>query len=253
MSPAAVVTGGGSGIGAATAERLARDGFDVVVAGRRMGRLTEVAQRIGPSARPVVMDVTDPASVADAASQIDSCDVLINNAGVALGADPVEKGDPGDWLAMFDTNVAGTMRVTQAFLPALRRSPHATIVTVTSTAAEVTYPGGSGYTATKHAERAFVETLRLELIGERIRVIEVCPGMVHTPEFSVLRFRGDQDKADAVYEAVDRPLTAEDVAECIAMCVRLPQHINVDRLVVRPVAQRSQFHLHRGPIDWGVA
>jgi NADP-dependent 3-hydroxy acid dehydrogenase YdfG len=230
---------------------LAHDGFDVVVTGRRRERLQEVTERIGSSGRAVVLDVTDPTSVADGVAAIGDCDVLVNNAGVAIGADPVEAGDPSEWLDMFNTNVLGSMRVTQALLPALRRSPYATIVTVTSTAAEVSYPGGSGYTATKHAERALMETLRLELIGERVRVIEICPGMVHTPEFSVRRFRGDQGKADGVYDGVDRPLTAADVAECIAMCVRLPQHVNVDRLVVRPVAQRSQFHVHRGPIDWG--
>jgi NADP-dependent 3-hydroxy acid dehydrogenase YdfG len=152
---------------------------------------------------------------------------------------------------MLDVNVVGTLRMTRALLPALRRSARATVVTVTSTAAEVTYPGGAGYAAAKHAARALVETLRLELNGSHVRVVEICPGMVRTEEFSVNRFRGDQAKADAVYQDVDRPLTADDVAECIAFCVRLPQHVNVDRLVVRPVAQSAQHVLHRGPIDWG--
>jgi NADP-dependent 3-hydroxy acid dehydrogenase YdfG len=250
-NPVAVITGGGSGIGAATAARLHADGFEVVLAGRRPDRLDAVAARLGERTHTLVLDVTDGESVAAAVKEIGACDVLVNNAGIALGADAVETGDPDEWRDMLDTNVVGTLRVTRALLPALRRSPHATVVTVTSTAAEVTYPGGAGYAAAKHAERALVETLRLELNGERVRVVEICPGMVHTDEFSVNRFRGDQAKADAIYHDVDRPLTAEDVAECIAFCVRLPQHVNVDRLVVRPVAQSAQHVLHRGPIDWG--
>ena len=250
MSPIAVITGGGSGIGAATAARLHADGFDVVVTGRRQERLDAVVAELGDHARGVAMDVTDPASVASAVAQIGTCDVLVNNAGGALGTDKVEGGDAAEWREMFDSNVIGTLQVTQAFLPALRRSPRATVVVVTSVAAEVVYPGGAGYTAAKHAERALAETLRLELNGERVRVVEICPGMVHTEGFSLVRYHGDRSKADAVYDGVDRPLTAGDVAECIAFCVNLPQHVNIDRLVVKPVAQAAPHLLHRGPIDW---
>ena len=251
MRPVAVITGGGSGIGAATAERLVADGFDVVVTGRRQERLDVVTQKLDGHARAVVMDVTDLPGVTAAAAEIGRCDVLVNNAGGALGADHVGGADPADWRGMLETNVIGTLQVTRALLPALRRSPRATVVTITSTAAEVVYPGGGGYTAAKHAERALVETLRLELNGSHVRVVEICPGMVHTKEFSVNRFGGDQDKADAVYADVDRPLTAADVADCVGFCVGLPQHVNVDRLVVKPVAQAAQHMLHRGPIDWG--
>jgi NADP-dependent 3-hydroxy acid dehydrogenase YdfG len=250
VNPVAVVTGGGSGIGAATAARLHADGFDIVVTGRRQERLDAVVTDLGERARGVAMDVTDAASVAAAAEQIGACDVLVNNAGGALGTDRVEGGDAGEWREMFDSNVVGTLQVTQALLPALRRSPRATVVVVTSVAAEVVYPGGAGYTAAKHAERALAETLRLELNGERIRVVEICPGMVRTQGFSLVRYHGDQSKADAVYDGVDRPLTAGDVAECIAFCVNLPQHVNIDRLVVKPVAQAAPHLLHRGPIDW---
>jgi NADP-dependent 3-hydroxy acid dehydrogenase YdfG len=207
-------------------------------------------EALGDRARGVALDVTDPVSVRVAAEDIGPCDVLINNAGGALGTDRVEHGDAAEWRDMFDSNVVGTLQVTQAFLPALRRSSRATVVVVTSLAAEVVYPGGAGYTAAKHAERALAETLRLELNGERVRVVEICPGMVHTEGFSLVRYHGDQSKADAVYDGVDRPLTAEDVAECIAFCVNLPQHVNVDRLVVKPVAQAAPHVLHRGPIDW---
>ena len=250
MSPVAVVTGGGSGIGAATAARLHRDGFDVVVTGRRQDRLDAVVAELGGATRGVVMDVTDEASVAAAATEIAACDVLVNNAGGALGTDQVERGDAAEWREMFDSNVVGTLQVTQAFLPALRNSPRATVVVVTSVAAEVVYPGGAGYTAAKHAERALAETLRLELNGTQVRVVEICPGMVRTDGFSLVRFHGDRDKADAVYEGVDRPLTAADVAECIGFCVGLPQHVNIDRLVVKPVAQAAPHLLHRGPIPW---
>src|SRR6476620_9475324 len=200
MIPVAVVTGGGSGIGAATAARLVADGFEVVVTGRRQERLDAVVGDLGSAARGIVMDVTDAASVAAAAEQIGSCDVLVNNAGGALGTDKVEGGDAAEWRDMFDSNVVGTLQVTQTFLPALRRSPRATVVVITSIAAELVYPGGGGYTAAKHAERALAETLRLELNGERVRVVEICPGMVHTEGFSLVRFHGDQSKDDAVYD-----------------------------------------------------
>ena len=251
MNPVAVVTGGGAGIGAATAVGRPAAGFAGVDPARRQERLDAVVGDLGGTARGVVMDVTDAAGVAAAAAEIGVCDVLVNNAGGALGTDKVEGGDPAEWRDMFDSNVIGTLQVTQAFLPALRRSPRATVVVITSVAAEVVYPGGAGYTAAKHAERALAETLRLELNGERVRVVEICPGMVQTDGFSLVRYHGDQAKADAVYDGVDRPLTAADVAECVAFCVGLPQHVNIDRLVVKPVAQAAPHLLHRGPIDWG--
>lgn len=246
----AVVTGGGSGIGAATAARLVADGYDVVVCGRRSGPLEEVAAALGSACRVVVLDVTERASVQAAAAQIGACDVLVNNAGGALGTDRVEAGDPDEWRSMFESNVIGTLQVTQAFLPALRRSPGATIVNVTSIAALLTYEGGAGYTAAKHAQSALTETLRLELNGTQVRVVEIAPGMVQTEGFALVRNHGDQGKADAVYAGVDRPLVADDVAACISFCVALPQHVNVDRLVVKPVAQAAPHKVHRAPIPW---
>jgi NADP-dependent 3-hydroxy acid dehydrogenase YdfG len=241
-----LVTGASSGIGAATARRLAAQGLDVVVAARRLDRLEALAGEIG--ARAVQLDVTDPASVEALAATFDTLDVLVNNAGGALGSDSVESGGIADWQWMYDVNVLGTLRVTQALLPALRRAPHATIVNVTSTASYVNYEGGGGYTAAKHAEHALTETLRLELNGEPIRVMEIAPGMVHTEEFALNRLRGDADGAAKLYADVDRPLVADDVAACVAFTVGLPPHVNVDRLVVRPVAQAAQHKTHRGPI-----
>ena len=247
MAGIAVVTGSSRGIGAATARRLAADGFAVVVAARREDRLAELAAEIG--ARPLRLDVTDQASVDAFAAALDACDVLVNNAGGAIGLDPVAAAEPADWQGMFDVNVLGTLRMTRALLPLLRRAgAGGTIVNVTSTAAFVNYEGGGGYSAAKHAQHALTETLRLELAGVPVRVIEIAAGMVKTDEFSVKRFGGDAERAAAIYADVDRPLTADDVAACIALTVGLPLHVNVDQLVVRPLAQAAQHKVHRGPL-----
>ncbi|MCX5398300.1 SDR family oxidoreductase [Streptomyces sp. NBC_00102] len=247
MTRTAVVTGASSGIGRATARRLAKDGYRVVLVARRPDRLAEIAEEIGGLA--VVCDITDEDAVRKTLGTLGSCDVLVNNAGGAHGAEPVAEASTADWQWMFDVNVLGTLRVTKALLPLLRRSASGgTIVTVTSTAAQVNYEGGGGYSAAKHAEHALNETLRLELSGTPTRVIEIAPGMVHTDEFALNRFAGDRSRAAAVYEGVDRPLLADDVAECIALAVGLPQHVNVDQLVVRPVAQAAQHKTHRGPL-----
>ncbi|GGV27336.1 oxidoreductase [Streptomyces filipinensis] len=246
MAGKAVVTGASSGIGAATARRLAKDGFEVVAVARRADRLRRLAEETG--VRPYALDVTDDTAVRRLAAALDSCDVLVNNAGGALGAEPVAEADPADWERMYAVNVLGSLRVTQALLPLLRAGQGGTVVTVTSTAAFAAYEGGGGYCAAKYAERALTETLRLELCGEPVRVVEVAPGMVRTEEFALNRMRGDAERAAAVYDGVDRPLSADDVAECVALAVGLPQHVNVDRLVVRPLAQAAQHKLHRGPL-----
>ncbi len=193
----AVVTGASSGIGAATARELARLGFQVICAARREERIRELAEEIGGVA--VACDITDPESVAGlAAAAGDVVHVLVNNAGGAFGADPVESADPEQWQAMYDVNVVGLLRVTQALLPALRASEDGLIVNVGSTAGRIVYETGGGYTAAKHATKAVTQTMRLELVGEPIRVSEVAPGMVHTDEFALVRFGGDQARADAV-------------------------------------------------------
>jgi len=246
VTAVAVVTGASSGIGRATARWLAADGFDVVLAARREDRLRELAAETG--GRPVALDVTDDASVAALAEAVPRCDVLVNVAGGAFGMDPVESGSVADWRRMYEVNVLGTLRVTQALLPALTADGGGTVVNLTSTAAAVNYEGGGGYSAAKHAQHALTETLRLELSGRPVRVVEIAPGMVRTDEFSRIRFGGDETKADAVYADVDRPLTAEDVAACIAFAVELPLHVNVDLLTVRPLAQAAQHKVHRGPL-----
>jgi NADP-dependent 3-hydroxy acid dehydrogenase YdfG len=243
--PIAVVTGASSGIGAASTRRLARAGFHVVAGARRTDRLQVLAEEVG--ATTLAVDVTDPASVAAFAAAVadryGQVDVLVNNAGVAVGLDPVAEGRDEDWQAMLDTNVVGLLRVTRAFLPLLRAAPQAHIVNLGSIAGFEVYPGGAGYTASKHAVRAITDTLRLELNGEPIRVTEIAPGMVET-EFSVVRFRGDQAKADNVYAGV-QPLTADDIADCIVWSVTRPPHVDIDLMVVRPVAQAASHKVAR--------
>jgi NADP-dependent 3-hydroxy acid dehydrogenase YdfG len=239
----AVVTGASSGIGAATARRLAAEGYDVVAAARRTDRLHALAAECG--ARPVTLDVTDEASVAALADAIDTCHVLVNNAGGAFGLEPVEKADEDAWRRMWEVNVLGMMRVTRALLPKLEASGDGVVVTVTSTAGHGVYEGGAGYAAAKHAETAISQTLRLELCGRPVRVVEVAPGMVATEEFSLNRLGGDQARADAVYAGVPGPLSADDVADCIAWAATRPWNVNVDLLVVRPRAQAAQYKIHR--------
>jgi len=242
----AVVTGASSGIGAASARALAAAGFTVVCAARRTDRISALAEEIGGTA--VTCDVTSDASVQALADAVGPrVDVLVNNAGGAFGADTVESGDLTLWQQMFEVNVLGVVRVTQALLPALRATGAGLVVNLGSTAGRTAYAGGGGYTAAKHGLHAVSQTLRLELNGEPVRVTEILPGMVHTPEFSLVRF-GDQERADAVYADVDGPLVAEDVAEAVRWVATLPRHVNIDELVMRPVAQAAQHQLHRGPI-----
>ena len=238
----AVVTGASSGIGAATASRLAAEGFDVVVGARRVDRLAEVAASTGARALP--LDVTDEASVAAFAAELDRVDVLVNNAGGAFDAAPVADADLDSWARTYDVNVLGTVRLTKALLPALRASGAGDVLFVGSTAGLISYEGGASYTAAKHGVHTLAETLRLELCGEPVRVMEIAPGMVRTEEFSLNR-TGDPAKADAVYRGVREPLVAEDVADCIAWAVTRPHHVNVDLLVVRPRAQAAQHKVAR--------
>jgi NADP-dependent 3-hydroxy acid dehydrogenase YdfG len=239
----AVVTGASSGIGAATARALAAQGFHVVCAARRTDRIEALAAEIG--GRAITCDVTDDDSVAALAAEVSTCHVLVNNAGGAVGTDRVDEADLEGWRWMYDLNVLGLVRVTRALLPALRASGDATIVNVGSTAGRWAYEGGGGYTAAKHAVKVLSETLRLELNGEPIRVCEVAPGMVRTDEFALVRFGGDQERADAVYAGVDQPLVAEDVADAISWVATRPSHVDIDELVIKPRAQAAAHKVHR--------
>jgi len=240
----AVVTGASSGIGAATARALAGEGFAVVCAARRLDRLRDLAAEIGGTA--VACDVTSPASVAELAEAAGAqVQVLVNNAGGAFGQDLVADADPDDWRRMFEVNVLGSLHVFQALLPALRASGNALVVNVGSTAGHVSYEGGAGYTAAKHAVKTMTETLRLEHVGEPIRFTEIAPGMVRTEEFALTRYAGDEQRAAAVYAGVAEPLTAHDVAEAISWVATRPAHVDVDLMVLRPRAQAAQHKVHR--------
>lgn len=241
----AVVTGASSGIGAATARALAAQGYRVYCAARRFDRVHDLAAEVDGIA--VSCDVTDADDVAMLAEAVGNrLDLLVNNAGGAVGTEPLAEADFDAWTTMFETNVLGAGRVTKALLPALRAA-EGTIVFVTSSAAEAAYEGGAGYNAAKAGERMLAGALRLELSGEPVRVCEVAPGLVHTEEFSLVRFHGDQARADAVYAGVPDPLRAEDVAEVIAWVASRPPHVNVDRVLVRPRAQAANHKLYRVP------
>jgi len=242
MARTAVITGASSGIGAATARALAGDGFRVILGARRLERLEEIAADVGGEA--IELDVAEPGSVEKFAARVPSCDVLVNNAGGALGLGPLGEADEDQWRQMYEANVLGTMRMTRALLPQLIESGDGHVVAITSIAGFETYRGGAGYIAAKHAQRAMLRTLRLELLGDAVRVTDVAPGMVET-EFSLVRFGGDEEAARRVYEGME-PLRAEDVAECIRWAVTLPPHVNVDEIVVRPRDQASATDVHRG-------
>ncbi len=244
----AVVTGASSGIGAATARRLVSEGYDVWAAARRRDRLDALRDELGDALRPVGLDVTSAESVAALAAEVGgSLNVLVNNAGGAFGMETVAEADPADWRAMFEVNVIGALQVTQALLPALAASGQGHVVVMSSTAGRIVYEGGGGYTAAKHGTTALAETLRLELLGQPVRVTEIAPGMVRTEEFSTVRFRGDAERAAKIYEGVDAPLTADDIADCVAWCVTRPPHVDIDLLVVKPLAQAAQHKVDRRP------
>ena len=241
----AIVTGASSGIGAATARALADSGFDVIACARRVDRLEALAAEHS-AIMAHHLDITDQKSVDQLVSDLAdrTVSVLINCAGGAFDAASVLDSDPAVWSKTYDLNVVGTVRMVKAFTPAMQKNGRGHIVIISSTAGHVAYENGGSYVAAKHAETSLARTLRLELNGLPIRVTEIAPGMVKTEEFSTIRF-GDADRAAKVYEGVDAPLLAEDVAEAIRWSVTLPEHFNVDSLVIRPVAQAANHKVHR--------
>lgn len=233
-----VVTGASTGIGQAAARLLATRGWRVVAVARRRERLEALATEIG--CEYWAADLTDEAQVEELAAHVldrGHVDALVNNAGGAIGVDPVAEADPTAWSVMFERNVLTALQCTRAFLPTMR-ARGGDVVFLTSTAAHDTYPGGGGYVAAKHAERVIANTLRRELVGEPVRVIEIAPGMVRTEEFSLNRL-GSREAADRVYEGVAEPLVAEDIAEAIVWTLERPRHVNIDSVIVRPLAQAT--------------
>ena len=253
MARRVVVTGASSGIGAATVRRFREHGWQVVGVARRTDRLEALAEETG--AIVYTADLTDQNQVDAFRDFVESggpIHALVNNAGGAFGMESVENSDPEEWTRMFDVNVVAVKRVITALLPLLRDGAradgHADILTVTSIAGHLPYEGGGGYNASKFASHSMVGVLRLELSGEPIRVIEIAPGMVKTDEFSLVRFGGDQARADAVYAGVDNPLTADDIAEVIVLAAQLPGHVNLDLVTVKPVAQAAPHKVARFPL-----
>lgn len=243
----AVVTGASSGIGRATARRLVEEGWHVLAVARRDDRLEELAAETGCEVLAVDITADDSVDrlVARARELFGSgLNAVVHVAGGALGVETAAEADLEKWQRMYDINVLGTVRVTRALLPALRESGRGDLLFVTSVAGHEAYPGGSGYNAAKAGEHMLAGALRLELNGERIRVIEIAPGMVRTEEFSLVRL-GDQDAADAVYDGVEQPLTAEDCADVISYALNAPHHVNLDLVMVRPLAQAAAHRVAR--------
>jgi NADP-dependent 3-hydroxy acid dehydrogenase YdfG len=239
--PVAVVTGASAGIGEASAHALAAAGFEVVLGARRLDRIERIAAETG--GRAIALDVTDRASVEAFADAVPKVNVLVNNAGGALGLEPVAQSVDEHWRTMWETNVFGLMLVTRAFLPKLEASRAGHIINIGSIAGLESYPNGAGYTSAKHGVVAITETLRVELLGKPIRVTEIDPGMTET-EFSLVRFAGDEQRAKNVYAGVT-PLTGKDIADIIAWAATRPPHVNIDHLRVTPLAQASATLVHR--------
>ncbi|WP_432887411.1 SDR family oxidoreductase [Kribbella sp. CA-245084] len=241
--PLAVVTGASSGIGAASARYLARAGFEVICAARRLDRIETLAKEI--DGRAVQCDVTSADDIAALTAAVgDELQVLVNNAGGAFGFEPIADADLDAWRRMFEVNVIAVAAVTKSLLPALIAG-RGTIIVMGSTAGQVAYEGGGGYVAAKHGAKAVVDTLRLELWDQPVRVTEIAPGMVQSEGFALTRFGGDQAKADAVYAGVREPLTADDIADIVTYVATRPPHVNLDRITVRPRAQAAQHKVFR--------
>jgi NADP-dependent 3-hydroxy acid dehydrogenase YdfG len=245
----AVITGASSGIGAATARLLASNGYHVIAAARRTERLAALAAE-DQNIEAFTLDVTKQESIDSLTKHLQAkpVSILINCAGGAFDSDPINDSDPEIWKKTYDINVVGSVRMVKAMTPLMQAFGRGHIVMISSTAGHRVYENGGSYVAAKFAETSLVETLRLELNGQPIRVTEIAPGMVKTDEFSTVRFKGDAERAAKVYEGVTRPLVAEDVAEAIRWSVMLPTHFNVDSLVIRPLAQAQSHKVYRKPL-----
>lgn len=242
----AVVTGASSGIGEATVRALTADGWRVYAVARRAERLEKLAAETGAIAVPAdIAEDDDVARLVDAVADGGGADTLINIAGGARGTEWIADAKTEDWEWMFRSNVLGTMKITRGFLPMLRACGHGTVLNLTSSAALVSYEGGGGYNAAKFAERGMTRALRLEEAENNVRVIEVLPGLVKTEEFSLRRLGGNADAAEKVYEGVEEPLSPQDVADVVRYAVSVPHHINLDEIVVRPLAQAATHKLIR--------
>jgi 3-hydroxy acid dehydrogenase/malonic semialdehyde reductase len=240
----ALVTGASAGIGAATALALARAGAKVTLVARRRDRLERVAAEC-PGSRAIALDVRDARAVERELGAL-TPDVVLANAGMAIGVERLPQGDPDEWGRVIDTNVKGVLHVAHALLPGMAARGRGDFVLLGSVAGRQVYPGGNVYCASKHAVRAIYEALRLDLAGSGIRFTTVDPGLVGGTEFSLVRMRGDEDKARAVYQGLD-PLRPEDVADAILWAITRPAHVNVGEIVMWASAQASTTQVTRRP------
>lgn len=247
MQKIALVTGATSGIGWATAEALAKHGYDLIICGRRKERLEELAAKVSVKTFQLTFDVSDRKAVDTALGSIpeewSKIDVLINNAGNAHGLSKIQDGSVEDWDAMIDINVKGLLYVTKALVPAMIERGSGHVVNVGSIAGKEVYPNGNVYCASKHAVDAINNGMRLDLLGTGVKVSQVCPGLVET-EFSLVRFKGDSGRADSVYQGFD-PLTAEDIADLIQFIVTRPAHVNIADSLILPTAQVASTMVHK--------
>ena len=251
MNPIALITGSTAGIGKATAERFAKEGYDLILTGRRSDRLETQKKQLQDTYRNRVLtlcfDVRSQAEVEQNLGNLPNdwknIAVLVNNAGLAVGLNPVQEGVVDDWERMIDTNLKGLLYVSRTIAPLMIQNGHGHIVSIGSVAGKDVYPNGAVYCATKHAIDAFSKGLRMDLVAHGIRVTQVCPGAVET-EFSVVRFKGDQNRADNVYKGFE-PLKADDVADAVFYCVNLPKHVCINDMLIMPTAQAAPTIIHR--------
>ncbi len=251
MTPIALITGSTSGIGQATAERFAKAGYDLILTGRRKERLETLKSTLQENYSNRVLtlcfDVRSQTEVEQHLGNLPNdwknIAVLVNNAGLAVGLNPVQDGVIDDWERMIDTNVKGLLYVSRVIAPLMIQNKHGHIVNIGSIAGKQVYPNGAAYCATKHAVDALSQGLRLDLVSHGIRVTQICPGAVET-EFSIVRFKGDKERADGVYKGFE-PLKAEDIADTIFYCVNLPKHVCINDLVIMPTAQASATVFHK--------
>ncbi|KYG72832.1 SDR family NAD(P)-dependent oxidoreductase [Roseivirga echinicomitans] len=241
MSKIAMVTGATSGIGWATAEALAKEGYQLIICGRRKERLQELSAKVDVKTLELLFDVSDRAAVAEALHSLPTewkqIDVLINNAGNAHGLGKIHEGNIDDWDAMIDINVKGLLYVTKAIVPNMVERGAGHVVNIGSIAGKEAYPGGNVYCGSKHAVDAINTGMRMDLNGTGVKVSQVCPGLVET-EFSLVRFKGDKDRAKVAYEGFDA-LRAEDIADLICFIVTRPAHVNIADTLILPAAQAS--------------
>ncbi len=250
ISRTAFVTGATSGFGDAIARRFAREGWNLIVAGRRRKRLDALADQLDVAVHVLELDVRERRRVQEAVTSLPpafaTIDVLVNNAGLALGLEPAHEASLDDWDTMIDTNTKGLVYCTRAVLPRMVAAGSGHVVNVGSVAGSYPYPGGNVYGATKAFVEQFSLNLRADLVGHPIRVTNIEPGLSRS-EFSLVRYKGDREQADRVYAGTE-PITPEDVAEAVSWVVSLPPHVNINRVEMMPVCQASgPFAIHRDP------